>query len=269
MPELPEVETLLRQLKRSMTGAVIREARVFDDRILNVPSKFLESGISGEKVTGFFRKGKYLGFETASGRRLWFHLGMTGRLLFASESKLPHTHLMLALKGSGGNLFFSDPRRFGRVIYLSPDEPPPEGLLKTGPDPFEMTEEQFVSAFHGRKGLMKPLLLNQRIVSGIGNIYADEGLFRAGLLPWKKAFRISRGRLGTLYRALREVLEEALAAGGSSIDDYRHVDGLKGSFQDRHRVYGRTGKPCRSCGGVIRVRPMAGRSSHYCPVCQK
>lgn len=268
MPELPEVETLLRQLKKTVCGRVIREVRIFDARVLNVDPAVFQAGLRGETAVSLSRKGKYLGLETASAKRLWFHLGMTGRLLAAEESRLKHTHLALSFEG-GRSLFFSDPRRFGRVIFLDRGGLEPAGLAATAPDPFEMSEDVFARLFQGRTAPIKSLLLNQRLVSGIGNIYADEGLFRAAIFPARRVSRLARAKLIELHRALRQVLSEAVAAGGSSIDDYRHVDGRKGSFQEKHRVYGRTGLPCTACGTAIRVRRTAGRSTHYCPGCQK
>lgn len=270
MPELPEVETLLRQLKRPLTDAKVSRVFIHDDRILNVSKALCAERLKNQIFKRLFRRGKYLCFETDSGRQLWFHLGMTGRLFLAAESSLPHTHLEIHFEGCRERLFFSDPRRFGRVVYHEAGRTHlPEGIRLTAPDPFEISLEAFVQTFYGRAGVIKSLLLNQRLVSGVGNIYADESLFRAGIRPRKRASRLSRARLEALYSSVVAVLEEAIRGGGSSIDDYRHLDGQKGSFQDRHRVYGRAGQPCPVCGQTVKVTVISGRSSHYCLVCQK
>lgn len=269
MPELPEVETLLRQLKEPLTGARVSKVCIYDGRVLNVPADLCETRLKNQVFEKIFRRGKYLCFQAGS-RQLWFHLGMTGRLFLAAESSLAHTHLAVEFQGCRQKLFFSDPRRFGRVVYHEEGKTRlPEGILRTAPDPFEISADHFVRAFQGRTGLIKSLLLNQRLVSGIGNIYADESLFRAGIRPRRRASMLSRERLKALYSAVLAVLDEAIRGGGSSIDDYRHLDGKKGSFQDRHRVYGRGGKPCPACREPIKVIVISGRSSHYCPLCQK
>ncbi len=270
MPELPEVETLLRQLSKTVEGSRIESIAVHDPRVLNVSSAVFKKRLEGECLTRITRRGKYLCFPTESGKQLWFHLGMTGRLLLAPECKLPHTHVEIAFKGIKNRLFFSDPRRFGRVIFHEGDSAKlPEGIRLTAPDPFQVTPEAFAGSFRNRKAPIKSLLLNQRLVSGVGNIYADESLFRAGIHPKRKASALSRARLMKLHRFVCVTLEEAIHCGGSSVDDYRHLDGQKGGFQNRHQVYGRGGRPCPVCQKEIRVIRLAGRSSHYCPVCQK
>lgn len=269
MPELPEVETLLRQLKGPLTGSRISKVCIHDGRVLNVPASLCAARLKNQVFEKILRRGKYLCFDAGS-RQLWFHLGMTGRLFLAPESSLAHTHLGIEFEGCRDRLFFSDPRRFGRVVYHEEGKTLlPEGILLTAPDPLEISADHFVRAFRGRTGRIKSLLLNQRLVSGIGNIYADESLFRAGIRPGKRASMLSRERLKTLYSSVLAVLSEAIKEGGSSIDDYRHLDGKKGGFQDRHRVYGRGGKPCPVCREPVKVAVISGRSSHYCPLCQK
>jgi formamidopyrimidine-DNA glycosylase len=272
MPELPEVETLLRQLSARITGSVISRVNICDPRILKGSCPKLSSRFENQPLERVFRRGKYLCLETRGCHQLWIHLGMTGRLYFSANSDWPHTHLELVFKNQPDHLFFRDPRRFGRVIFVSADDgfkTLPEGIRLTAPDPLEMPAGEFVQRLRERTGAIKALLLNQRLVSGIGNIYADESLFRAGISPRKKASALGRARLERLHGHIREVLEEAIQLGGSTIDDYRQLAGQEGSFQNRHRVYGKTGEACPVCSRAIRVIRLGGRSSHYCPGCQK
>jgi formamidopyrimidine-DNA glycosylase len=191
---------------------------------------------------------------------------MTGRLVI-SEARMEirkHTHLIAKL-ASGRELRFIDPRMFGKLsVHLHPG-----GFDPGGVEPLEVSEERFIALFRGRKTPIKSALLNQKLLRGVGNIYADESLFRAGIGPRRRAAALTRERLGKLHRAVREVLREAIALGGSSINDYVDADGEPGFFQLQHRVYGREGEPCLVCGTAIRRVVLAGRSSHYCEKCQK
>jgi len=191
------------------------------------------------------------------------HLGMTGRMLVCAvnEEVSRHTHAIARL-ASGRELRFVDPRRFGRLSVT-------HGFAAPGSEPLEVELDRFVNLFRGRKTPIKSALLNQSLLSGVGNIYADESLFRAGLRPRRRASSLSKEGLRRLYLALQEVLKEAIARGGSSISDYVDADGEKGFFQLEHRVYGREGAPCLVCKTPIKRVVIAGRSSHYCPRCQK
>ena len=194
------------------------------------------------------------------------HLGMTGRLIVCEPAAeiAKHTHLIAKL-ASGRELRFIDPRMFGKLsIHLHPG-----GFDPGGVEPLEVSEERFVALFRGRKTPIKSALLNQKLLRGVGNIYADESLFRAGIRPRRRAAAITREQLGRLHRAVREVLREAIALGGSSISDYVDEDGEEGFFQLQLRVYMRTGEPCFTCKTPIKRVVIAGRSSHYCPRCQK
>jgi formamidopyrimidine-DNA glycosylase len=173
-----------------------------------------------------------------------------------------HTHLIAKL-ASGRELRFIDPRMFGKLSIHS------GGFDPGGVEPLEVNEESFVALFRGRKAPIKSALLNQKLLRGVGNIYADESLFRAGIRPRRRASTITRAQLGKLHAAVREVLREAIAVGGSSISDYVDADGEEGFFQLQHRVYGREGDLCLACGNTIRRVVLSGRSSHYCPKCQK
>jgi formamidopyrimidine-DNA glycosylase len=189
---------------------------------------------------------------------------MTGRLVVCEPSAeiAKHTHLIAQL-ASGRELRFIDPRMFGKLSVHS------GGFDPGGTEPLEISEEKFLSLFRGRKTPIKSALLNQKLLRGVGNIYADESLFRAGIRPRRRASTITRQRLAKLHQAVAEVLREAIEQGGSSISDYVDSDGQEGSFQLRHRVYGREGEPCLVCGTAIHRVVLAGRSSHYCADCQK
>lgn len=193
------------------------------------------------------------------------HLGMTGRLQVCEPQAevAKHTHAILQLS-SGRELRFVDPRRFGRLSVAQAGD-----FDATGIEPLEVDLERFLPLFHGRKTPIKSALLNQKLLRGVGNIYADESLFRAGIRPRRRASSITRDQLGKLLTALRDVLREAIDLGGSSISDYVNSDGEEGFFQLQHRVYGRESEPCLVCKTPIKRVVIAGRSSHYCPECQK
>jgi formamidopyrimidine-DNA glycosylase len=193
------------------------------------------------------------------------HLGMTGRLQVCDPQSeiLKHTHAILKL-ASGRELRFVDPRRFGRLsVAVSGD------FVAAGIEPLEADLEHFASLFRGRKTPIKSALLNQKLLRGVGNIYADESLFRAGIRPRRRASAITRDQLAKLFTSVQEVLREAIALGGSSISDYVNADGDEGFFQLQHRVYGREGEPCLVCKTPIKRIVIAGRSSHYCRKCQR
>ncbi|MGH9531183.1 MAG: bifunctional DNA-formamidopyrimidine glycosylase/DNA-(apurinic or apyrimidinic site) lyase, partial [Terriglobales bacterium] len=192
------------------------------------------------------------------------HLGMTGQLLVARpEAEVErHTHAIVRL-ASGRELRFVDPRRFGRLSVAR------DGFNAGGTEPLGVDSELFAALFHGRKTPMKSALLNQKLLRGVGNIYADESLFRAGVSPRRRAARLTRAELLRLCDALQDVLREAIAAGGSSVSDYVDADGDRGFFQLQHRVYGREGEPCLVCKTHIKRVVISGRSAHYCPKCQK
>ena len=188
---------------------------------------------------------------------------MTGRLLVCSpETEVAkHTHAVLRLS-SGRELRFVDPRRFGRLAVIEKFVPP-------GTEPLSISSHDFADLFHGRKTPIKSALLNQKLLSGVGNIYADEALYRAGVRPRRRAASLTSDELRQLHKGLKQVLTEAIRLGGSSISDYVDSEGQEGFFQLKHRVYGREGQPCRKCGTPIKRMVIAGRSSHYCPKCQR
>lgn len=272
MPELPEVETLVQDLRKRLVGRVIESVKIGNEAVLASRPRDLEKNLPGRKIVTIERQGKFLQFRLTDRFILWFHLGMTGQLLLECpgvSSNPPHSHFFLFFKDSKERLLYRDPRRFGRIALEGPgEEGRPEGIRRLGREPREWEKETFASLFKTRRGRIKSLLLDQRLVSGLGNIYADESLHRAGIHPLRRAHRIRRERLFHLHEAICEVLEEAVRWGGSSIDDYVHVDGSPGRFQEFHRVYGREGERCFACGARIRAAKLAGRTSSFCPRCQ-
>lgn len=289
MPELPEVETIVRGLRPLITGCRILDAelpstqangagpsilrRLLREPEWKVPSRFVQA-IRGATIRGIRRHGKHIVIELHSPhardgmRALVVHLGMTGQLTCeeSPEARDSHTHLILSLDLSGRWLHFNDIRRFGRLQLLDASV---DSLLSLGAEPLEVTFPEFRRLLRSRRAMLKSLLLDQRFLRGLGNIYADESLFLAGLHPAALASLITRPQARRLYDAIRETLTRAIAAGGSSIANY--VDGLgnSGYFQHEHQVYQRTGDPCVRCGSRIRKMIIASRSTHFCPRCQR
>jgi formamidopyrimidine-DNA glycosylase len=266
MPELPEVETIARGLDKRLAGDVIESVWIGSKpEPLKSSAREIAKVLEGARINKVKRVGKHIVVDLAKGQ--WIvHLGMTGQMLVATpETDLAkHTHLVARLS-SGRELRFVDPRRFGRLSVHKPEN----AFAAQGGEPLGVSEEEFIQLFKGRKTPIKSALLNQKLLSGVGNIYADEALFRAGIRPRRRAHTITRNQLRTLYSAVREVLQEAIEAGGSSVSDYIDADGEEGFFQLQHRVYMRTAEPCLTCKTPIQRVVIAGRSSHYCPRCQK
>ena len=272
MPELPEIETLVLQLNRALEGRRISEVQIRHSSLLQNPRKEFQRQMVGERITRIGRRGKYIHIDLSHDRALWFHLGMTGQLFLEHppESLKPHTHFIVSFFESKKKLFFRDVRRFGRIALTSRDEGKiPEGVRRLGLEPRQWDPQDLAAASKKRKTRIKSLLLDQRLVSGLGNIYADESLHRARIRPLTRTHRISAARAARLHQAMCEVLEEAIRLGGSSIDDYIHLDGSKGEFQNFHQVYGRAGKNCFGCGNLIRSVKISGRTSSFCPHCQQ
>ncbi len=271
MPELPEIETLVRELRQKISGFVFSKVNVSNETVLETSATELKKIIPGRCVKNVSRRGKYLSFDFENDYRLWFHLGMTGQLLLetGSSSDVPHTHLIFEFSGREEKVVFRDIRRFGCVFLADSKKEIPARIKRLGPEPMQVEPQQFAGLLKKRTGKIKSLLLNQTIVSGLGNIYTDESLYRAKVDPRKRPDRIPVQKLMHLHQAACDVLAEAISAGGSSIDDYRHSDGSYGKFQDSHRVYGREGRPCRDCGRKIRRTVISGRSSFFCQQCQK
>lgn len=283
MPELPEVETVRRGLLPVMEGVIIATADVrrpdlrwpFPDR--------MAGRITGQRVLALRRRSKYILADLASGETLIIHLGMSGRILISGErlggfhhghpAPEKHDHVILDMK-NGARVTFNDARRFG-AMDLSPTESV-EGhwLLKDlGPEPLgnAFSEDYLAAAFAGRKMPMKAALLDQKIIAGLGNIYVCEALHRARISPHAKAGDLSRKRIARLVPVIRDVLQKAIDAGGSSLRDYRQTDGELGYFQHAFRAYDRAGAPCQTvdCNGKIKRIVQSGRSTFYCPRCQR
>ena len=263
MPELPEVETVARSLAplvgRRIVAAEFRAVRVLRG---GDPDRMAAS-LAGRRIAGVKRYGKFLVMPLEGGGYLLIHLGMTGKLLLGGPAG-KHTHAVLTL--DHGVLLFDDSRKFGSIQF---SEDFPARVARLGPEPLEVSFEEFRAALQRHKTRIKALLLNQLFLRGVGNIYADEALFRAGIHPLAIAGRLRGERARKLYGAIREVLSEAIEAGGSSISDYVDAEGRKGFFQFSHRVYQRTGEPCVKCGTKIRRVVVTQRSSHFCPKCQR
>jgi formamidopyrimidine-DNA glycosylase len=263
VPELPEVETVTRSLA-PLIGRRILAAEFRCQRVLRGGNaEAMGAALRGRKITAVKRYGKFILVSLQGGGYLVVHLGMTGRLLLGGEAG-KHTHAILTL--DRGVLLYDDSRQFGCVQY---SQEFPARVAKLGPEPLEVAFAEFEAQLRRRKTRIKALLLNQSFLRGIGNIYADEALFRAGIHPLAMASRIRGERAQRLYKAIRAVLTEAIEAGGSSISDYVDAEGRKGFFQFSHRVYQRTAAPCVTCGTPVRRVLVAQRSSHFCPKCQK
>jgi len=263
VPELPEVETVT----RSITPLVGRRIVSAEFRCLRIlrggDPEHMAARLAGQRIAGIKRFGKFIVMTLEGGGYLVVHLGMTGRLLLGGPAG-KHTHAILNL--DRGMLLYDDSRQFGCVEF---SEEFPERVAGLGPEPLEVTAEEFARRLKRHKTRIKALLLNQRFIRGIGNIYADEALFRAGIHPMALSHRLRPESVSRLHRAIVEVLTEAIAAGGSSISDYVDAQGRRGFFQFSHRVYQRTGEPCGCCRTPIRRVLVAQRSSHFCPRCQK
>ncbi|MBU1002438.1 MAG: bifunctional DNA-formamidopyrimidine glycosylase/DNA-(apurinic or apyrimidinic site) lyase [Proteobacteria bacterium] len=280
MPELPEVETIARGLALDLTEATICGVRLLEPGSLSTGPGTLTreaflAEVPGSRVLGVRRRAKVLLLDLSSAGwsllHLAFHLRMTGRLTMEppGTDPRPHTRLVFDLT-DGRHLFFADVRKFGWCRAM-----PPEGLAhwmfwtSLGPEPLEISADGFADLFQGRRGRVKALLLNQKFIAGIGNIYADESLFRAGIRPDATAVSVSRARLKRLHGQLVEVLREAIAANGSSISDYVNARGDAGAFQNDFRVYGRAGLACRNCQTPLAKGTVAGRTTVFCPKCQR
>src|ERR1035437_1492253 len=302
MPELPEVETIARGVNERLRSDRIVEVWFGrHPQPFKTPAARQARGLEGRAILAVHRTGKHIVCELGAAdgsvqshpsrknknaarmrhpgaglgeleskpEAQWIvHLGMTGRLLVSTPDAplAVHTHAWLRLM-SGREVRFVDPRRFGRLEYRELSRS--ASFCAPGADPLQVTAAEFARLFRGRKLAIKAALLNQKLLSGVGNIYADEGLFRAGIRPRRQSGRLSRAELEKLRLALVKVLEHAIRLGGSSVSDYVDADGVRGFFQLEHCVYQRTGLPCRLCQTSIRRIVVAGRGTHYCPRCQR
>jgi formamidopyrimidine-DNA glycosylase len=281
MPELPEVETLARGLRRTILGRRIISVTLGKTDFIDDPVA-LEQHLPGRLIEAVDRYGKFMllrlsaigetGEPPSNGdaarRALLVHLGMTGQLAPspAAQPREKHTHVSLLLD-DGRELRYTDARRFGRVAYLA-EAPLEEELTGFGADPLEVSEQEFVNSMRSRRARIKALLLDQCVLRGVGNIYADESLWSAKIHPARLGAELRKEQAETLRRVLQKILRKAIAMRGSTISDFLDVEGEPGRYQRHHRAYGREGQGCYRCKTAIRRAIVAGRSSYYCPKCQ-
>ncbi|MFK7751741.1 MAG: bifunctional DNA-formamidopyrimidine glycosylase/DNA-(apurinic or apyrimidinic site) lyase [Sedimentitalea sp.] len=283
MPELPEVETVRRGLAPAMEGAVIVRADVNRPDLRWPFPDQMAARLSGQKVARLRRRSKYILADLSGGETLLIHLGMSGRMTVSGDplgqfvhdhpAQLKHDHVVFHMD-NGARITFNDPRRFGAMDLMSTATADQHKLLAVlGPEPLgnDFNEAHLIQAFHGKMSPVKSALLDQRLVAGLGNIYVCETLYRAGIAPTRKAGRIAAARVAPLVPIIRQVLSDAIDAGGSSLRDFRQADGELGYFQHSFDVYGREGEPCRTpdCTEKVHRIVQSGRSSFYCPVCQR
>jgi formamidopyrimidine-DNA glycosylase len=291
VPELPEVEVTRRRLLPLLVGRRIRSVRTSAASYLFLtPPARLRRRLRGRRFEALARRGKYLLGELEGGERLVIHLGMTGQL-FSSAAASPrllsasaraalapedqpgfrpdaHTHLRLAFEDGGPEVFLRDVRKFGKLLLLGPGQSHPR-LERLGEDALALGGAALFRAARGRRAAIKSLLLDQSIVAGVGNIYADEALFLAGVRPTRRAARVTRAECDALALSLRRVLERSIETGGSSISDFVAPDGSDGGYQSERRVYARGGEPCAVCGSAISRTLVGQRGTHYCRTCQR
>ncbi|MFC3612253.1 bifunctional DNA-formamidopyrimidine glycosylase/DNA-(apurinic or apyrimidinic site) lyase [Lutimaribacter marinistellae] len=283
MPELPEVETVRRGLAPAMEGAVILSAEVNRPDLRWPFPQGMAERLTGARVERLRRRSKYILADLDRGETLLIHLGMSGRMTVSGDplgqfvhehpAAQKHDHVVLHMD-NGARITFNDPRRFGAMDLMPTNTAEAHKLLSVlGPEPLgnAFHEAYLVARFRGRNTPVKAALLDQGIVAGLGNIYVCEALYRARISPRRKAGRISAARVAALVPIIRQVLRDAIEAGGSSLRDFRQADGELGYFQHRFDVYGREGQPCRTegCDGVVTRIVQSGRSSFYCPRCQR
>jgi formamidopyrimidine-DNA glycosylase len=259
MPELPEVETVVRSVAPHLIGRRIVWASFTSRFVTPGNRKKLAERIIGRTIQQVRRRGKFIVITLDAGV-LSIHLGMTGKLLIDGP-KGAHTHGVFTL--DRGALLYDDPRQFGRIEWS------PRRIDRLGPEPLEISLQEFVARLRSRKSQVKPLLMNQSFLAGLGNIYVDEALFAAGIHPLAIASRVSAPRAAKLHQAIREILTAAIEHRGSSISDYVDAQGQRGEFQILHRAYGREGEPCLKCGAAIVKIVVGQRGTHYCPKCQR
>lgn len=271
MPELPEVETIRRQLAPHIEGRVIRDVQVLDPRWTAPDStRSVEQALRGRTIERLGRRGKYLLWELSDDHHLLMHLRMTGNLLLQPPAEPPHTRVRFALDDDQ-RLLYIDPRRFGTGHLVRTREAREAYLdARLGIEPLtpEFTLEHLRQIARGRRAPVKAFLLDQRRVAGVGNIYADEALFRAGIHPLRPAGRLTRAQLALLRAGVMDALQAGIDAKGATIDDFRHVDGARGSFQDRFLIHLREGELCVRCGTPVRKIVVAGRGTYVCERCQ-
>ncbi len=285
MPELPEVETIVRGLNQAIVGKRIKEVKSNFPSIVKQDFDLFRKAILHKRIKGLRRRGKYLLIDLSVGKTILVHLGMTGNLRWIKSNNFPseslikgegcvkqgnkHDHLIIKFYATNFELRYKDLRKFGRIkAFDSGKEKDIPELKKLGPEALNLTSSQFIKIFRGRKGRIKSALLNQKIIAGLGNIYADESLFEAEINPEQKPDKLCPEKLKRLHKAILKILKKAIRAGGSSVENYFNIRGEMGNFQLQHKVYGREGKPCKRCGTRVKRIKINKRSSFFCPRCQ-
>lgn len=266
MPELPEVETIKRELEKAVLGKKIKEVCVHHPLVIRQPSadKF-QKGLTGLAIKNILRRAKVLILELSNGRSLVIHLKMTGQLVYPGEGKISRVAFHLS---NGKTLDFNDQRLFGELRLLD-DWRSLKFIQGLGPEPFDISLDKFKEMLASKKTKIKPLLMDQTFISGVGNLYAAEALFRAKIHPERQANTLSDKEKEMLFNGTKEVLTEAIKYGGSSVDNYVRLSGRRGDYVRHHKVYGRQGQPCTVCKIPIKRIPLGGRGTYFCPKCQK
>jgi formamidopyrimidine-DNA glycosylase len=270
MPELPEVETIVRGLRRKLIGRKIAAVRVRSARVLALPARRFRQALEGAIIREINRQGKFILISCDRDILLVTHLRMTGQFLAVPRETAAdkHTHVIMDLEPGTLQLRYRDVRKFGRLGILTGEDLSTHALNDLGPDALEVSAETFFRILQRKKRAIKPLLLDQTFLCGLGNIYVDESLFRARIHPLTRADCLSRDQVRVLHRHMRRVLNQAIKAKGTTVSDYRGPEGIAGGFQAYLRVYDRAGEPCPACGALIEKTRVGGRGTHTCPGCQ-
>jgi formamidopyrimidine-DNA glycosylase len=270
MPELPEVETIVRGLRRQLIGRKIAAVRVRSARVLALPARRFRQALEGAIIREINRQGKFILISCDRDILLVTHLRMTGQFLAVPRETAAdkHTHVIMDLEPGTWQLRYRDVRKFCRLGILTGEDLATHALNDLGPDALEISAETFFRVLQRKKRAIKPLLLDQAFLCGLGNIYVDESLFRARIHPLTRADSLSRDQARALHRHMRRVLYQAIKAKGTTVSDYRGPEGIVGGFQAYLRVYGRAGEPCPACGALIEKTRVGGRGTHICPGCQ-
>ncbi|MCX6826008.1 MAG: DNA-formamidopyrimidine glycosylase [candidate division Zixibacteria bacterium] len=272
MPELPEVETIVRGLRKTILNRTIDSVYINSPKITKINIKNWTELCRGQKLVSVRRRGKNILIELSDGYTLWVHLKMTGHFYFVTQKEPLDKHdlLIFHFKNCSHSLHFNDYRRFGKVRFLKTDQIAYQrGLAALGPEPLAISLSHFIDLFKKSRRMIKPALLDQTFLAGLGNIYADEALYQIRIHPRRLTNRLSEKKLTELHRSIKKLLLKAIEKMGTSVDSFSGVDGKPGQFQKYLQVYGRQGKPCHRCRSSIKREKIGSRSAHYCPRCQR